>query len=105
MKHLKTKIRTQIHIQHTLGLELPAKPALMLEVPASMTTGWFNSNDAPTSPSTGVSSEAMATIASRSQVVYNKCNNKEPHTEVMEVTCNYSEGSQSLSFTMAASRE
>jgi hypothetical protein len=39
-------------LSRTFGLELPAKPAFKLEVPTSMTTGWFNSNEAPESPPT-----------------------------------------------------
>jgi hypothetical protein len=34
----------QHHDHHTLGFEEPAKPALMDDVPLSMTIGWLSNN-------------------------------------------------------------
>lgn len=34
---------------HTFGFELPAKPAFNVDVPLSITTGWFKSNEFPAS--------------------------------------------------------
>jgi hypothetical protein len=49
-----------IYIFRTFGFELPANPAFNVDVPLSITTGWFNRRELPVSPSApGVSSDDM----------------------------------------------
>jgi len=44
----------------TLGFEEPANPALIVAVPLSITTGWFNKKEPESAPAGG-SVELMAT--------------------------------------------
>ena len=55
---------TLLHIKpmHTLGFELPANPALRVEVPLSITTGWLSNRELPGSPSVAASSALMVAV-------------------------------------------
>ena len=62
MAHLEGWQQARIWLALTLGLVLPANPALSVEVPLSITTGWLSNKELPVSSAAVVSSALMVFV-------------------------------------------